>query len=579
MCWVFIFLISVLPVTQTLLEMSRGEAPQVFSLFRPIQQAWQPARSGQWSASWRVLKPLFDRHSLSIYEKSLEQHSFARRFWQPRVQALLTGWLGAGNEKGVLGQDGWLFYQPGLEYLTGPNFIDPKALALRAKLILDRRGEDAPHPDPRPALLALQHDLEGAGIHLVVFPAPDKAMLQPAQLARRMGGQEEIPAPNNPGYARFVADLRRAGVDVFDPAPARVRRDQIRFLAQDTHWTPDYMDEIASLLADHARNRAVLPPLSAPPSYSLQAVQVSRVGDLVDMLALPESQRIFLPQTVTIQRVMDSSTGQAWKSDPEADVLLLGDSYTNIYSSSSLGWGTAAGFAEHLSYHLRRPLDVLAMNGSGATGIRRELARPENRERLAGKRIVIYQFAIRDLAVENWVPIPLQIPRVAQQVKVKSAATAAVIEPIRPSAKNMPQQQGKPLSGNTPPSEAPVAVTPLSGARPAAGTDMVIVGTIQKLSSLPEPSSAPYPDCLTFVLMHVEKVESGQYSDDTLIAVFLGMKGNKWLAPAYYKPGDRVRMHLVPMKQAPEGIRATQRVDELNDYTHILYFVVSEEKL
>ncbi len=586
MSWAFLLLISILPLAQGCLEISSGETPQVFSLFRPLQQAWAPARAGQWSLAWQALQPLFDRRALGRYEKALDQQSIARRFVQPRLQAFLTSWLGAGNEKGIVGRDGWLYYQPGLAYLTGPDFVDDKELLIRTKRMVDKEGETEPHPDPRPALLQFQRDLAQAGIRLVAFPTPDKAMLQPAQLARRMGEQEEVPVPNNRGYRRFVEELERAGVDVFDPAPVQVRRDQIRFLQQDSHWTPDYMDEVAGQLAEHLKNRHGLAPSPEAANYRLCPRQVSHVGDLVDMLKLPEGQRFFQPQTVTIQQVVDASTGQPWEASSEADLLLLGDSYTNIYSSNSLGWGTDAGFAEHLSYRLHRPLDVLAMNGSGATGIRRELARPENKDRLVGKRVVIYQFAIRDLAVENWVPIRLIIPAqtaTSRQEKATApvgrglvqAGSAVPTGPTGAAALTKPAISGKPAASGVPAPPAPVVPTKPAG----AGAELIIAGTVQKVSALPEPSSAPYPDCLTFFQIRVDKVESGQYTESILIAVFLGMKDNKWLAPAHYKPGDRLRMRLVPMKQAPEEIRATQRVDELDDFDHIPYFVISGEIL
>ena len=38
-------------------------------------------------------------------------------------------------------------------------------------------------------------------------------------------------------------------------------------------------------------------------------------------------------------------------------MLVLGDSFSNIYSLESMGWGDSAGFIEHLGYALARPLD------------------------------------------------------------------------------------------------------------------------------------------------------------------------------------------------------------------------------
>jgi len=71
--------------------------------------------------------------------------------------------------------------------------------------------------------------------------------------------------------------------------------------------------------------------------YNNQLVVSSRhlreecVGDIVDMLKLPEGQSFFQPQTVTIHQVQDVA-GAPWEPDPTGDVLLLGDSFTNVFS-------------------------------------------------------------------------------------------------------------------------------------------------------------------------------------------------------------------------------------------------------
>ena len=43
-------------------------------------------------------------------------------------------------------------------------------------------------------------------------------------------------------------------------------------------------------------------------------------------------------------------------------MLLLGDSFSNIFSFEAMGWGESAGFAEHLSAALRRPIDCILRN-------------------------------------------------------------------------------------------------------------------------------------------------------------------------------------------------------------------------
>jgi len=92
-------------------------------------------------------------------------------------------------------------------------------------------------------------------------------------------------------------------------------------------------------------------------------------------------------------------------------VLLLGDSFTNVYSDPSLGWGGGAGLAEQLGYHLQRPVDRIALNAGGAHAARQALAQEQGGTvRLAGKRVVIYQFAKRELSGGDWRLIDLGEP-------------------------------------------------------------------------------------------------------------------------------------------------------------------------
>ncbi len=79
---------------------------------------------------------------------------------------------------------------------------------------------------------------------------------------------------------------------------------------------------------------------------------------------------------------------------------MLGDSFANIYTLESMGWGTSAGLIEQLSYTLRRPVDRLVQNDEGAFATRAMLRRDP--DRLNGKLVVVYQFAARELAFGDW---------------------------------------------------------------------------------------------------------------------------------------------------------------------------------
>jgi alginate O-acetyltransferase complex protein AlgJ len=128
-------------------------------------------------------------------------------------------------------------------------------------------------------------------------------------------------------------------------------------------------------------------------------MEVTNAGDTVVMLDLPSRQQIYPPERVLISRVVTPEG--PWRSDRAADVLVLGDSFSNIYSLESMSWGSSAGFVEHLSYALRRPADRIVQNDDGAFAAREMLQRT-GAERLEGKRVVIWQFAARELAAGDW---------------------------------------------------------------------------------------------------------------------------------------------------------------------------------
>lgn len=376
----FLLAIYALPIGQAVLEHLAEEPSSVLGLFKRTPT----------------------REHLHDFERELEAASFAKSFVQPRVQLWLSRFGREGNRRAVIGRDGWLFYTPGITYLAGPSFLDRDAHRARERDARLAQAEEPPHADPRPAIFEFQQMLAQRGIQLVLFPVPDKTMLQPLQLHGRAGSHTAAIA-RNPGWNQFVTELHAQGVRVFDAAPPQLSAaEPARFLVQDSHWTPTWMEHVARELATFVTSGTALPPVAAPALHAV-AQPVERVGDLVDMLKLPEDQTLFRPQSVTVHQIQ-AAGGAAWEPDPEADVLLLGDSFTNVFTLDRMEWGEAAGLAPQLSAALGRSLDVIAQNDSGAFATRQALWRELMRgdDRLAGKRVVIWEFASRELSVGDW---------------------------------------------------------------------------------------------------------------------------------------------------------------------------------
>ncbi|MEI8195742.1 MAG: hypothetical protein WCI73_07525, partial [Phycisphaerae bacterium] len=270
---------------------------------------------------------------LRQYEDDLQERAYLVRVVQPRVQETLTSVGRFASRNVVLGRENWLFYRPGVDSLTGRGFLDPIAQRHRVWNLRDAASAETISPDPRPAIIEFQRQVRAAGAYLVLMPIPDKAAIQTAQLSGAETSLRRFPV--NASWAQFLQEMRAAGVDVFDPTPADRSFGQIRYLRHDTHWTPQWMDEVAGQLAAHIRPRL---SAAAPAALQLASATTSGMGDLVEMLRLTDSKRLFPAQQVMLECVQ-TSQGQILRPDKDSEVLLLGDSFANIFSASQLGWG------------------------------------------------------------------------------------------------------------------------------------------------------------------------------------------------------------------------------------------------
>lgn len=405
----FVAGIFALPAMQLAVGLVRGDRLQELDLLKPPAKSALALSKGDVRGAARELKWLLKKDNLHAYEEALKDNSYAKRLVQPRVQLAMSSYFGFGNPMAIIARDGfkpngWLYYQLGVDYLAGPGLLDPNYIHLQEQGYLDEGDEDV-NCDPRKAIVRFHEDCARAGVHLVYVPVPVKPMIVPAQMGRRLRFTGEIPTPNNRDYERFIADLRAAGVDVFDSyVPKTIRADdEPRFLEQDTHWTPQWMEQVARELAGHVKGRVSLPPSDR--AWKVEPTRVARVGDVVDALNLPDDQTLFQPQEVTINRVLGADTGKPLESNPDADVLVIGDSFSNIFHGKRKRWGDAAGFPEQIARFLGRDVDIMVRDGSAASDLRRELAgRPQP---LRGKRVIIWEVAMHELVFANWQVIPI----------------------------------------------------------------------------------------------------------------------------------------------------------------------------
>jgi alginate O-acetyltransferase complex protein AlgJ len=348
--------------------------------------------------------------SMTAFEDAIEEASAVTARVLPSAQHFLTRRLSAGNEQVVVGRRGWLYFRPALDYLAGPGFLDAGRLA-RASAG-GKTWQPPPRPDPLPAIADFGAQLAERGVGLVVVVTPVKAALHPEGLAPAVA-EAELPL-ENPSFGAFLERLAALEIPAYAPgarlATALRARSWPQFLRTDTHWTPQGMETAAEGLAEFLARHVALPERHAV-RYVRREVWTEGRGDLQGLLRLPAGQRLFPPERVLTRPVLQPS-GEPWRPEPGADILVLGDSFTNMYSQAELGWGEGAGLAEQLSYRLQRPLDKLAVNAGGPSAARERLAlqAAAGEDRLAGKRLVVYQFSARELSSGDWRLVDLARP-------------------------------------------------------------------------------------------------------------------------------------------------------------------------
>ncbi|MEM7392866.1 MAG: hypothetical protein AAF492_11020 [Verrucomicrobiota bacterium] len=449
---------------------------------------------------------------LKKFETDLEDAATIRDAVLPPTQLMLAQGFGVGNEKVYLGRStDWLFFRDAIDYVTAPPFLDPEVIR---KKNLNRNHWQA---DPLKAILKMHEDLKAQGIQLVVMPMPVKPVKLPQKFTDRYP-EDFSGALHNPSFEQLVESLEQRGVKVFEPfteRPASGEDYQTDYLHHDTHWTWTGMnrtaEELTSILEDEAFGLSPRQEGIYRLNHSGEPLGVVGGGDLLAMLKLPEAKAIFEYQGIWKREVVN------WAADEKAEILLLGDSFSNIYSHPDLKWGERGGLAEMLSVQLQRPVDTIIQNGDGAFATRQTLHTELRRgqPRLAGKKVVIYQFACRELVVGNWKVLDFPV------VEAKD---------VEPETKS------------------------------PSGGDWVVEGRIEDFAEVPAPGTVPYEDAITS--WHVSGLNPPVLTNVTECVVYLwGMKKNTLTPAARVKAGQAVKLKLTPWADVKKIFGSYTRLD------------------
>lgn len=470
------------PLCQLIPDLQHGESPHIFQAVN--------------------LLPVPNLKEIEQYEDTLDEKSVLTNWLLPSVQMILTGVFRTGNEQAYLGREGWLFYRADVDSLINPNF---QASVTAFGAILD-----------------FNRQLDARGITLIVVPTPGKPSIHPGKFSTRYRNAN---APiQNRDYAMFVELLVAQGILVYDPAPLlfEATRQEVQYLETDTHWKPKAMEQVAKHLAEFIVEQV---ELSANQSFTYvkTADDITNIGDIAKMLKLPEDQTLFPPERVT-RHVVRTASGSLWQPVQESEILFLGDSFSNIYSLAGMGWGNSAGFVEHLSAELARPIDKIVINAGGADATRQALVQELNRghDRLAGKRVLVYQFATRELFSGNWER--LSLPQIQPTVSSRKEPTN--------------QQEG-----------------------------ITFTATIKAKTEPPEPRSVPYAECI--IALHLENLETPDLPKEFVVFLW-GMRENRWTDAATFKVGQNVKLQLRPWNSVEADYGSYNRKELENEDAWLL---------
>jgi hypothetical protein len=104
-----------------------------------------------------------------------------------------------------------------------------------------------------------------------------------------------------------------------------------------------------------------------------------------------------------------------------------------------------------------------------------------------------------------------------------------------------------------------------------------VVGTIETVSNVPNPSTVPYDTCVTFIKYRVNQVVSGKYEGEELLAVFWGMRKGELQPAARFSVGQSHSLTIEPFAGKKELERVMQ-ADDTGEYSLTPYWVISFTK-
>ncbi|MFK5921068.1 MAG: hypothetical protein QM496_02740 [Verrucomicrobiota bacterium] len=469
---------------------------------------------------------------LRSFESKLEkaEYAIAIRRW---MQGKLTAGLKEGNSKSVLGKGGRLYYQAAIDSLVGygPLQAEPDSVM--------KNPDRSIWTPPLQVIENFAAQLKQRDIELLLVPVPVKPMIYPEDIGL---GTWQKPALHKDQQALYD-QLRKSDVEVLDLSQLfwSLKDDGDVFLKQDTHWTQSTMQKAAAEVAAKIRSKSWFAGVKRDLKTSQQKLTREHEGDLVEMLKLFNPEKIFQPETQTLTVIKEAAGGKTLTNDSQSPIVLLGDSFVNIYDDARTGFGDpnwkskdeddsepliGAGFAQHLAAELQTTLNSYTSNGGGATQVRKDFAqRPDNEVRT--KKLVVWVLASRDLLLS-------ETPGTLAGIRWRDVEFSKRISttPSQPAS-----QTAKPL---------------------------VIEATLKERTALQDPQSTPYKEAIYSAIFTLDKkaADKLEIEDNEVPAYLWGFRKRTVVASGRLEAGKKYRLTLVPWASKTK-LQSVQKMDDL----------------
>jgi len=280
---------------------------------------------------------------------------------------------------------------------------------------------------PLKSILLFKQHLDAKNIDLIFVPIPRSTTIYPG-IATNIEYDPAIDGRINFAVRDLIDSLEAGGVTCVDLTPIFLANTYQEFdgsrypvyRRNDTHWAPSGVRIAASLIADAIKKR---------PSFNNLASRAATVSltENVALEELPYSMPKFErppsrrqpPEMQPVYRIdSQKDSGRELLNDdlPNAEIHLLGDSFSNAYGSGA----GEAGLHPHLVNALKTPINKIVSASGGSAISPNQFARNAD---LSKAKIVIWAVCESFLAAPDiWSDIPLDRPGTLMLDKLLSRA-------------------------------------------------------------------------------------------------------------------------------------------------------------